>query len=150
MTTYDQFFYPIFGVGCAIAATASFLAAFLAAWKSGFVWGCVFPVAALGVGVIAFWAGLFIGSEVGYQAWQSIPNPPDEAFSDAFPSGALLFGWLPGGVFCGVVFGIVFGITRLARHLLPGGAPDPSSGVSDSDSVETGNPYQSPKSRNGR
>ena len=142
MTAYDQIFYPIFGVGCAIAATASFLAAFLAARKSGFV----FPVVALGVGIIAFWAALFIGSEVGYQTWQSIPDPPAEAFSDTAPMGALIVGWLPGSVYCGVIFGIVFGITWLARHLRPGGAPDLSSDVSDSKCVETGNPYQAPNS----
>jgi hypothetical protein len=87
MTAYDQVFYPIFGVGCAVAATASFLAA----RKAGFV----FPVVALGVGIIAFWAALFIGSEGGYQTCQSIPEPPAEAFSDTAPMGALLLAGSP-------------------------------------------------------
>lgn len=144
MTAYDQVFYPIFGVGCAIAAIASFLAA----RKSGLV----FPAALLVVGVVAFWAGLFIGSEFGYQAWQSIPDPPQEAFSDTAPMGALLFGWLPGSVFCGYVFGF----SRLVRHFLfgrdrglSGGGPDLSGGDLDSNSVETGNPYEAPKSGHG-
>lgn len=134
MTAYDQIFYPVFGVGCAFATIASFFAA----RKSGLV----LPAALLAVGVVAFWAGLFIGSEIGYQAWQSIPDLPDEAFSDTAPLGALLFGWLPGGVFCGFVFGFV----RIAGYLF-------SRGDSGSDSVEplplpvgTGNPYQAPRS----
>ncbi len=142
MTAYDQVFYPIFGVGCVIATIASIFAA----RKSGLVFSAV----PLGVGIIAFWAGLFIGSEVGYQTWQSIPDPPDEAFSDTAPLGALLFGWLPGSIFCGVVFGI----TRLTRQLFSrgdasGGDPDASGGDPDSIAVETGNPYQSPGSRHG-
>ena len=145
MNTYDQFFYPIFGVGCTVAVSASCIAGFVAAWKSGFV----VPVVAFVVGVIAFWAGLFVGSEAGYQAWQSIPDPPAEAFSDTTPMGALFFGWLPAGFFCGVVFAIVFGITWIARYFLPAGTANLSSGASDSKSIETGNPYQAPKSPHG-
>jgi hypothetical protein len=97
MTVYDHVFFPIFGAGCLIAAIASFFAA----RKSG----CLLPCVLLALGTVAFWAGLFIGSDFGYRVWQSMPDPPDEAFSDSAPAGALLFGWFPGGVFCVLVFG---------------------------------------------
>ena len=97
-------------------------------------------ISGLVVGIFAFWGTLFVGSEIGYQKWQSIPNPPDEAFADTFPMGALLAGWLPGSVYCGFLFGIM----RLCLLLIPKrnsiNAPTPSSTVR----TESGNPYQGP------
>ena len=103
MTPYHEYFYPIFGTGLVIAVIASFVA--------GWTRGVVIPVILLIVGLLSFWGGLFIGSEVGYQVWQTSPDPPPEAFSDTFPMGALFFGWLPSGFVCGCVFGV----TRLIR-----------------------------------
>lgn len=71
-------------------------------------------------GVLAFWAALIIGSVMGYRDWQSMPNAPEEAFNDASASGALLFGWLPGWIFCLTLFG--FG--RGTRSLLHWANPD--------------------------
>ncbi len=58
------------------------------------------------VGVIGVWLGLFFGSDHSYRVWQSMPNPPDEAFADTAPIGALLLGWLPGSVIVGAAFGV--------------------------------------------
>lgn len=135
MTAYHQVFYPIFAAGCAIAALASVFAA----RKSG----CFLPGALLVVGTVAFWAALFIGADLGYRAWQSIPNPPDKAFSDASVVGALLIGWIPGGVFCGVVFVFV----RVAGYLCSNGESLSESGLTESAPVETRNPYQAPQSQ---
>jgi len=140
MNEYQQTFYPIFGASCAIAV----IAAFIAARKSGFV----IPGFLLFMGVVSFWAGLFIGSDMGYRKWQSIPNPPPEAFSDTFPLGVLIFGWLPAGLFCGVIFGFF----RLAGYVVSGGehrsvVDQPDTLVeSRLERVETGNPYQGPQS----
>jgi hypothetical protein len=139
VTVYYEVFLPIWGTGCAIAAIVSFFAA----WRSGFF----VPTILLIVGVVAFWAGLFLGSEFGYQAWQSMPDPPDEAFRDTFPLGALVFGWIPGSVFCLLVFGggwLVrqLGILLFGRRAVihePVGRVD-----SDVERPFDENPYQSP------
>ena len=34
---------------------------------------------------LALWIAMFIAADSGYRAWQGIPNPPDEAFSDTGP-----------------------------------------------------------------
>ena len=47
-------------------------------------------------GILLIWAGLFFGSELGYRSWQSMPDPPDEAFADTAPMGFLIGGWVPG------------------------------------------------------
>ena len=98
MNPYEQVFYPILGAACVIAAIASYLAARTS--------GVLLPGVLLITGVVAIWAALFVGSDLGYRAWQSIPDPPREAFSDAFPTGAALFGWLPSAVFCWFVFAL--------------------------------------------
>lgn len=47
--------------------------------------------------VILLWIVLFCGIDHGYRAWQSIPNPPKEAFSDTGGPFTILFlGWFPG------------------------------------------------------
>jgi len=134
MTPYHETFLPIFLLGCVIAAVASFFA--------GRMSGCVWPGVLLVVGVLAFWSAVFIGSDMGYRAWQSMPDPPRVAFSDASVVGALVFGWLPGGMFCLTVFGLV----RAVRWLLHWANPDvfPRAEKPVSPAVETGNPYQGP------
>ena len=111
-TPYDQTFSAIFFLGCVVAAVPSFLAGCMprSSWCS----------LLLSTGVLIFWATLVIASVMGYRAWQSMPDAPREAFNDASASGALLFGWLPGGIFCLTVFGFALG----ARWLLHWANPD--------------------------
>lgn len=111
MTPYHETFIPIFLVGCAIATTASLVA--------GWMRGCLWPGALLLLGALAFWISLFFGSASGYSAWQSMPDPPEEAFSDTAVAGALLFGWFPGGLVCLIFFSAV----RLVRAILRGTRP---------------------------
>ncbi|MEC9149347.1 MAG: hypothetical protein VX470_10920 [Planctomycetota bacterium] len=95
---YDGVFWPIFGGGLAL----SFVMATAAAWSRGFL----IPLILLLISVLSFWTTIFLGSDLGYRAWQQIPNPPDEAYSDAAPAGLLTLGWIPGGMFCSLVFGL--------------------------------------------
>ena len=55
----------------------------------------VLRLAFLGAAILVLWIAMFVGAEVGYNAWQGIPNPPGEAFSDTGPIFFLLAGWLP-------------------------------------------------------
>ena len=107
MTPYHVTFLPIFLAGCLVALVCSIFA--------GKARGCLIPGLLLCVGIVAFWAALFVGADSGYRAWQSMPDPPEEAFSDASVMGALLIGWVPGLMFCLVVFGIVRGLGLLFR-----------------------------------
>ena len=134
MTPYQEIFIPIFLLGCSIAAIASFFAGRLS--------GCVWPVVLLFTGVFAFWSAVFIGSELGYRAWQSMPDPPEEAFSDASALGALVLGWLPGGIFCLTVFCLVRGIRWILRWANTNVLASEEESVGRP--VESGNPYQSP------
>ena len=111
MTPYHEYFLPIFLAGCLIAAVTSFVAG----WMSGYVW----PAVLLTLGVVAFWFAAFIGADIGYRAWQSIPDPPKEAFSDASVLGALVLGWLPGTVFCLTIFAMVRGFRWLLHWANP-------------------------------
>lgn len=95
---YDGVFWPIFGGGLAL----SFVMATAAAWSRRFL----IPLILLPISVLSFWITIFLGSDLGYRAWQQIPNPPDEAYSDAAPAGLLILGWIPGGMFCSLVFGL--------------------------------------------
>jgi len=134
MTPYDETFLPIFLLGCLVAGITSFVA--------GRMSGCVVPGVLVCIGVLAFWAAVFIGSDMGYRAWQSMPDPPDEAFSDASVLGAFVLGWFPGLVFCLLVFGTVRGIKWLLHWANPDVFPNDKAAVSQP--VETGNPYQGP------
>ena len=99
---------------------------------------------ALGLGVISFWAGLFLGSAYGYDAWQRSPDPPPEAFSDASAAGALILGWVPGLVVCLGVFGLARGILLLVARSRT--QPVLAGEVVDAvEASETGNPFQSPQ-----
>ncbi len=137
MTPYHTSFVPFFLTGCLIAAIVSFLA--------GRSSGCFWPGLLLSVGTLAFWAAIFFGADLGYRAWQSMPDPPDEAFSDASVLGALVLGWLPGGIFCLTIFGLVRGARWALTKANPDAFPPPFSQVENSDVEfsESGNPYQS-------
>lgn len=55
-------------------------------------------VGAVLVAALALWAGLFMGVHMGYGEWQGSPGHGDKAYADgAQLTGALMFGWMPGG-----------------------------------------------------
>ena len=62
--------------------------------------------------------GYFMGVERGYSIWQSLPNPPDEAFSDTDAAAGLFLGWLPSLVFLGCLHALLIRI-RHGRRLHP-------------------------------
>lgn len=51
--------------------------------------------------VACVWIGLVWGTMMGYDTWQSMPEPPDEAFADgAHLTGSIMFGWFPATFLC--------------------------------------------------
>jgi hypothetical protein len=79
------------------------IALLLVAWGSGRKRGGV-RMALLGTSVLILWIGLILGVETGYSAWQSIPEPPEEAYSDTGgPFVVLFMGWCPALVLLGGV-----------------------------------------------
>jgi hypothetical protein len=71
-----------------------------------------FRKALLAAAILPLWIAMFIAADSGYRAWQSIPNAPEEAFSDTGPIFLLLAGWLPS-------FGVVFLLLRLCQQIFP-------------------------------
>jgi len=60
-------------------------------------------IAFLGVATLVLWFAMFVAVESGYRAWQSIPNPPEDAYSDTGgPFFILFLGWLPSMVIIGI------------------------------------------------
>ncbi len=106
MTPYNEVFIPIMILGLLVAVASATLA--------GFVRGWIGAIVLLLIGIFAFWQALSAGSDLGYRAWQAIPDPPKEAYSDAGPAIALVFGWIPSTFLCG----FVFGVTRVFRWAL--------------------------------
>jgi hypothetical protein len=131
-TPFDEYFYPIFAVGVLLATVVSLYAGSARGW--------LLPLLCLIVGVISFWGSLFIGLEVGYQMWQASPDPPDEAFSDTSPIGALLAGWVPASLYCGLLYGVV----KFILFLIPKREPSDSQKTAASERIESGNPFQGP------
>jgi hypothetical protein len=101
-------FATILGIGLVCGVTAAVLAATNRSWLG--------RVPLLLVGVLCVWLGLFLGSDKYFRVWQSQPNPPDEAFVDTAPMGALLAGWLPGSIVVCVAFAISLLIVAMMRR----------------------------------
>ncbi|MDB4338476.1 hypothetical protein OAH34_00960 [bacterium] len=141
MTPLQETFYSILGVGALVSAVLAFIAGRLS--------GHVVPLILLGVSVLIFWMSLLFGADLGYRAWQSIPNPPAEAFNDASPAFFMIGGWIPGGAYVSYWYGLSW-LVRLyvwkPRVLDAILADESNGGDGDSASVETGNAYQPPKS----
>ena len=106
-------FYTLAGIGVIFGT----IAAILAGWSRW--WLGQLPL--LLVGVFGTWAGLFLASDHGYRVWQGGPNPPDEAFADTAPIGFLLAGWIPSGIFVGLVFAAALLFFRWQRGRRPAG-----------------------------
>jgi hypothetical protein len=69
--------------------------------------------------VLVLWVAMFVGAEVGYSAWQGIPNPPNEAFSDTGPIFFLLAGWLPGSAAVGIMYLVLRWCWQVVRPKAP-------------------------------
>ena len=109
----------IFGVGLLVAAVAAVTAAVNRSW--------IGRIPLLLVGVLSVWAGLFFGLDKFYRVWQGSSDPPDEAFADTAPLGALLAGWIPGGLFVGVVFAAALLVLAWRRRGAPRSGAVPES-----------------------
>ncbi len=140
MTPYHEVFVPIFLLGILIAGALSLFA--------GMRSGCLLPGILLVGGTLALWAAIFGGADMGYRAWQKMPDPPDEAFSDASVLGAFILGWLPASMFCIFIFGTV----RSFRWLLHWANPDvfprqdtAPVATAPEEPTDSKNPYQSPR-----
>lgn len=66
----------------------------------------------LAIATLALWVSSVISVEVGYSVWQSMPDPPDDAFSDTGAIFWLVAGWLPSGLLLGALY-------RLLRVVWP-------------------------------
>ena len=104
---YSRFaaLFTVSGIGLLGGAISGMLAAWNRSW-----WGRI-PL--LFSGVLCIWSGLAFGADKYFRVWQSMPNAPDLAYSDAGAMVPFLVGWVP-GVF---IVGVVFGLTLLAFWL---------------------------------
>ena len=84
-------------------------------------------MALLGTAVLILWIGLILGVETGYSAWQGIPDPPEEAFSDTGgPFFILFMGWFPSLVLLGAIHLLLRQCWAALRKAVR--PPDPESG----------------------
>lgn len=61
----------------------------------------------LAMATFALWFSTVISVEVGYSVWQSMPDPPDDAFSNTGAIFWLVAGWLPSGLLLGALYRIL-------------------------------------------
>lgn len=106
--SFNATFLAKFAIGLVAAVIAAILAAMNRSWFG--------KVPLLLAGILCCWVGIFLGYDNGYRKWQSGPNPPDEAFADTAPIGALLLGWLPAGILVACLFGVSSLVVMLIRR----------------------------------
>lgn len=93
-------------IGVLLASIAAVAVVWIRSWPA--------RILLLLVGVVAVWASMLAGVGAGYRAWQSLPDPPEEAFSDGGPlMFSLVFGWFPGLIVVGVGVLAAWAIRRL-------------------------------------
>ena len=140
MTPLQEMFITIFGGGAVFSALLAFIAGRLSGW--------LLPLVLFCLSVLSFWISLFLGLDLGYRAWQAMPNPPDAAYSDASPSGALIAGWIPGVAYAFCWFGLSW-LVRLVLwkpKVLQAILVEQSQHAdAQSAALETGNAYQPPE-----
>ncbi len=124
----DHFLLETIWVLCSYGAGYSLwshLIAFLmVAWGSGRKRRGI-RMALLGTAVLILWIGLILGVETGYSAWQSIPEPPQEAFSDTGgPFIVLFMGWFPALVLLGGAHFLLCWYRRPATETLQRGVEE--------------------------
>jgi hypothetical protein len=140
VTPLQETFITIFGGGATLSALLAFIAGRLSGW--------LFPLLLFGLSVLCFWISLFLGLDLGYRAWQAMPNPPDAAYSDSSPSGAMIAGWIPGVGYVSFWFGLSWLIRLFVwkPKVLQGIVVEQSEHAGAlSTALETGNAYQPPK-----
>ena len=140
MTPLQEMFITIFGGGAVFSALLAFIAGRLSGW--------LLPLVLFCLSVLCFWISLFLGLDLGYRAWQAMPNPPDAAYSDASPSGALIAGWIPGVGYVSFWFGLSWLIRLFVwkPKVLQGIVVEQSEHAGAlSAALETGNAYQPPE-----
>ena len=141
MTPLQETLLQIFVPGAIVSAGVAFIAGRARGWAV--------PLVLCGLSVLIFWVTFFLGLDLGYRAWQSMPDPPDAAYSDASPSGVLIAGWVPGGIYASFWFGLSW-LVRLfvwkPRVLLAELVTDSLEEGIEPRAVETGNAYQTPGS----
>ncbi len=70
------------------------------------------------VTILMNWFAIFFGVHMGYGAWQNMPNPPDEAFSDgAKLMAALIGGWMPGTVLFFAIYLLVALVKKIQQRV---------------------------------
>jgi hypothetical protein len=99
----------VYGPGLVLAVGMAALAPRLA-------WTWVRPLCLLAsVGVL--WFALLLATHLRYGAWQSMPDPPDEAFADgARLVATLVAGWVPALPICGVAYLVSWWLARRASR----------------------------------
>ncbi len=96
--------------GLALGVVASVLAGLNRSWIA-------IPLLLL-ASTLAIWIGIFTAVDHGFRAWQSMPDPPPEAFNDGAQGMAgLLLGWVPGAIVTAIVFVPVRLVWRIAPRM---------------------------------
>lgn len=103
-------FDAIFRVGLIAAFATALLAALNRSWPA---W-----IPLLTVGIACYWASLVLGTERYYRVWQSIPNPPVEAYADSGVLFTVVLGWIPGVIVELVLFGLCMLVCRVIPALV--------------------------------
>ncbi len=114
MNPHDQIFLPVSLAGLVFALGTSLWAM----RKRG-----VSSVLLFLLGAFVLWMALWLGSELGYRAWQAMDDPPDEAFADPEPAGYLFMGWILAGIYCRVVQYAALGVNRWRKGRTADGPP---------------------------
>jgi hypothetical protein len=100
-------FAVIYGAGLLLAIGLAAAAA-----RPSRVWIRVLGLAA-SIGLL--WFALLLATHMHYGVWQSMPDPPEEAFADgAKLVTALVAGWLPALPICGAAFLVSWLLRRRA------------------------------------
>ena len=139
MTPLQETLLQIFVPGAIVSAGVAFIAGRARGWAV--------PLVLCGLSVLIFWVTFFLGLDLGYRAWQSMPDPPDAAYSDVSPSGVLIAGWVPGGIYASFWYGLSW-LVRFCLETSTAGRVVTDSleeGIGPR-AVETGNAYQTPGS----
>jgi hypothetical protein len=95
--SYQAAFLTYIAIGLPLGVTAGALAGRKQWWPGRLV--------LLIVGILCLWLTLLLGVAEGFRAWQSMPDPPPEAFADGAKAlAALLLGWFPAAIVVAISF----------------------------------------------